>query len=95
MDSLGLFVTAAMLFMFIACAITPIAALMLAGAWNSRVMHAWWSIRDVEVGPWSGFGRRAAAFVVELCFQLLGAGLGCALGWLILTICIEHSAGWP
>jgi hypothetical protein len=89
-DSLGLFATAGMLFVFAAFAITPMAALILAGAWTSRALHTWWSLRDGEVGPWSGFGCRACALIALLVFELAGAGLGGVLGWLIFP---EYSAG--
>jgi hypothetical protein len=76
---------------FAAFAITPLAALILAGAWTTRALHAWWSLRDGDVGPWSGFGRKAYAFIALLLFEMTGAALGGALGWLILP---EYSAAW-
>jgi hypothetical protein len=91
-DQIALFVLVGVALGLIAPLGAFIALIGLSAAWTRWALHAYWSIRKGEVGPWSGSIAYAVTFACLLLAQSIGAAV-VALG--SIWSYPEYPAGWP
>ena len=90
-DAIPLYILAAMALMF-----APGAAFayitVTSAAWARWTLHAYWSIRNREIGPWSSRTRYALAYFGLFFAQASGAAIFALMSFWLFP---EYPSGWP
>jgi hypothetical protein len=91
LNSMELFILSAM-FTMAGILAAVVLAMLVAVEYTAQAMHAWWSLRESEVGPWSRRSRKFAMWVLLLIAQLLPIAAASALALMMFP---DYPAGWP